>query len=244
MDVNSARTLVRLFARNAQDPDMYTNLQIDTSIQTVCDDFIRRTRCTKRTDAITLTASDSDLPAFPTHFLPDALLAAYLTGDNVTVTPGDSGYAGAFGSGRYYTEGTPAYDGIPTSATLRIIPYPQLNDLSHATAMTGQPQFVGFSSTTAGAVYPTPDQDYTLNFLWVEPLTAWTAGSGTNPTLNIPDRFLQMVLTLGVPAWMQQNEPENGYARGQLERYERYVASVMNAGSLGAKEVLSIRGVR
>jgi hypothetical protein len=79
VNVNDAREFVKQFARNAAGSNsQYTLEEIDRSIQAVCDRFILKTRCTRRTDTLTLTINSSVLPALPTNFRPEKLLRVWI----------------------------------------------------------------------------------------------------------------------------------------------------------------------
>lgn len=62
----------------------------------------------------------------------------------------------------------------------------------------------------------------------------------TVQTLILPADYLRPILSLGVASYLQQTEEQNSYAIKQQARYEAWVKTVINAGSLGAREVLSL----
>jgi hypothetical protein len=174
MDIKTARTQVRYQARNAQSSTEYPDAQIDLSIRSVADDFIRLTKASKTVDTVSLTlAADGVLPALPTYFRPDRLISAYLTGTNVV-----TGIGGYFNP--MYIEGGRTGIGPPESASLAIIPYEQLIEMKYTDDASGQPAYIAFAEgvveSPTGAVYPKPTETYTLNLLWVQPFNSWTEG--------------------------------------------------------------------
>lgn len=78
MNLTTARSFVRQFARNAGDSSMYSDADVDRAIQAIADDFIFITKCTRLVSSVTLTESTAALPAFPTNFRPERLLSAYI----------------------------------------------------------------------------------------------------------------------------------------------------------------------
>lgn len=314
MDIATARTIVRTQARSAGSSVLYADAQIDVSIKTIMDEFLRLTKASKTVSTISLTAADAGiLPTLPTNFRPDRIISVYLTGSNVVTGIGGWGYGGWYGP--WYTEGAPAYNYNGLSASLSVISYQQLLEMKYSGTVTGQPQFIAFSggvvSGTTGEVFPAPDQTYTANILWYQPFNDWTEGqafatavltgtsltsitvsgggsiyvgaptvtfsagngaatamvsngavtgftgvSGTGyvtapgvllngvaatvQTLILPDDYNRTILSLGVASYLQQTEEQNSYAIKQQARYDAWVKSIVNAGSLGAREVISL----
>jgi hypothetical protein len=229
--LTDAITKVRYYARSAGSSTAYTDAEITDAIQTVCDEFIRITKCTKRVDTISLTAAAAGvLPTLPTGFRPDRLISAYLTGSNVVSS--SSGYYNPI-----YGEGRRDGWGPPYSATLGVIPYQQLIEMKYTGAVTGQPQYLAFSSgvveSAAGEVFPVPGETYTANLLWFK------AFSTADSTWVIADDYLSQILSRGVPAFLQRTEPEATYAVREWAEYQNWVREVATAGNLGATEVIS-----
>jgi hypothetical protein len=175
VDIKTARQQVRYQARNAQSSIEYPDAQIDLSIKTVADDFIRLTKASKTVDTISLTlAADGVLPALPTYFRPERLISAYLTGTNVV-----SGFNSILPNPIYAEGGRDGY-GPPYKPDLDVISYEQLIQMKYASDASGQPAYLAFSDgvveSPVGAVYPKPSETYTLNLLWVQPFNTWTEG--------------------------------------------------------------------
>lgn len=101
----------------------------------------------------------------------------------------------------------------------------------------GTPTHLGFYSTTALEMYPTPDANYTLKVLWVPPFSSFTVGTGspTGVTFNLPDEYLRVMWTYGAPAMLQHNEPEHAYASESWKKYEEFRNRLVGAGGLGAR---------
>jgi hypothetical protein len=175
MDIVTARTTTRVFARSAGSSTAYPDAELDVSIKTVCDDFIARTHCTRTISTITLSSGSSSLPALPTNFRPERILSSYLTGSNVVAGIGGSRIFGA-----YYAEGARDYSGSTLSASLTVIPYRQLLEMKYGLAGAGQPQYIAFNDgvtgSTTGEVYPEPDQNYTCTIEWYQPFNSYTDG--------------------------------------------------------------------
>jgi hypothetical protein len=102
----------------------------------------------------------------------------------------------------------------------------------------GVPTLIGFNTTTDGAIFPAPDADYTINLLWVPPLTTWTIGATDDATaLNLPDDWMQEILVYGATATLQHTEPEHKYASESWKKYLEFETSAMGAGNLGVRAV-------
>jgi hypothetical protein len=106
---------------------------------------------------------------------------------------------------------------------------------------SGRPTTIGFSSWTAGQVWPRPDADYTLNLAWFAPFTTWTPGISQSvaqeTTINLPADWLRQVLATGVPAMLQMHENEHPYTGPAWQQYLQLRSEVRGMGSLGAKVV-------
>lgn len=177
INLRSARRIVRLYARNAQDSTMYSDEQIDIALQTAADELILKAGILPRMDTFTAATNVYLLPSMPANFRPDRLRRAYLTGSNVQVSapvPLDPHYAdysrGAYLGGM----------GQPNTCDLTLASVQNILDWLYSSggASKGQPQSMAFDQRTAtGYLYPIPDQNYTVNLWWNDLFATWPAGS-------------------------------------------------------------------
>jgi hypothetical protein len=81
MTLGDARTLVRFFARNADDPTQYPDAMVDRAIQFVGNHFVRATRCLVQVSTASIASGVAavDLSGI-SGFRPDRLVAAYASG--------------------------------------------------------------------------------------------------------------------------------------------------------------------
>lgn len=230
--ITQARAQVAYFARDGgtyaqQFPD-----QVDLAIRAAGNMLILVCKCLPRKDAITLSQDDETLPALPTGFRPERLTDAYLTGDNVQV---------------WYNAGNLVpnyYNNILNSPInafgqmrrdrLAQMPFSELKDLLYGVPAQGQPNAIAFDSWTSGAVYPKPDQDYTLQLQWQDFLTIDDDGC------NLPDDLLAGVLMFGAPWMLLANEPEHvAYAAEAKLNFDRWINDHRGEGNLGTQEVFA-----
>jgi hypothetical protein len=215
MTLTTARAMVRQFARNAGDSSMYSDTDVDRAIRFVCQRFVRFTRCVKATSTITLTASSSAASfAAEENFRPERLLRVWFTLAGVV------------------------------KGTCTVVDHGEILEMLEASPSTeGVPDHIGFSSWSAAAVYPLPDEAYVLNALWAVPFTTFTPGTGTpdDITLNIPSDLLEEILIYGPPAVLQHNEPEHLYASASWQKYLEIEASMRSAGSFGARAAFRVK---
>lgn len=145
----SARDYVRQWLRG-ESGVAFNAREIDRAMMTQGDDLIRRSRVGVQLSSLTLTANDEALPAFPSGFRPDRFMSAWL---------------------------------IDSSG----IPLPQLNVISHVELRERQyqhgtsasrPEYIAFSTHTAGVLYPKPDAAYTMKLEWLPFFDSWTEGIG------------------------------------------------------------------
>lgn len=206
MNLTTARGWVQQFARNAGSTDSYPLDSIDRAIQTSCDHFIHRTRCTRTKTGLNLTGGSNILPAFPTRFRPEYLLRAR----------------------------------ILTSPSLALVDYDTLLDSRNAQDTSGPPQAIAFDTFSSGEVWPKPDQAYTVNFLWYEPLVTWVPGPGAdgNLILNLPDEFLTQILPYGPTAILQHTEPQHKYASESWKKFLEFEQLMVGRGHLGSKVII------
>ncbi len=171
-----ARSMVRLFARNAQDPSFYTDQQIDFALQASADEIVRDCALLLNTSSMTLAAGTNTLGAMPSGFRADRITSSYLTGSNVVVNPG-----GILAWGYQYDSlGAPLFWNCPpNTAGIALVDFNSLNDATLATQSVGQPVAVAFDAQTGtGLCFPTPDtaNSYQWNFTWNNLFTSWQAG--------------------------------------------------------------------
>jgi hypothetical protein len=243
MNVQTARQYVQQFARSAGSTDEYPVIELDRAIKMACDEFISESKYLKTVDTLTLTSGSDALPTLPTGFRPERLLSAYLTGSNVTVSGGisrDSSWPGY-----YLDDSTREYTGEARRAALNISPYERLLDLKYGIGESSQPTSIAFSSHTAGIVYPTPDENFTLVLRWVGFVTTWTDGATDSTTvattINLPDDILRFILTYGATSYLQHTEPTAGYAAQSYQKFKGFIERHKNAGSLGTQYVVPSR---
>ena len=212
MYLSEARRILRQFAKDAADESTYRDDEIDRAIQTVCDDFILATGCTATKSTVALTADDPDLGTLPTGFLADMIRRAWIT----------------------------------SRGELEIIDHrnllaKQLSTVNEEddSVLTGRPEFLAFSSPTAGEVYPTPGDDYTLNILYVAPLTSFTPGtsSASSTLINIPDHLLRQALIYGASAILQHNETEKAFASTSWQKYLAFREASRGRNHLGGQSM-------
>jgi hypothetical protein len=207
--LTTARALVRQFARNAGESSMYSDADVDRAIQAIGDDWIHHTRCTRTLSDLSLTADDSDLPS-----LSSLATAGFLPEQIVRVY-------------------------IASEGDLSVVPHETLLYEQEVNPRTDTPEWLAFTTATAGEVYPTPDTAYTLKVLWVPPLTSFTAGTASPDavSLNIPDHHLRLALIYGATALLQHNEVEHAYATASWQKYLVWRASHAGTGGMGAKTI-------
>ena len=145
-----ARSRIRLAARNADDSGLYTDAAVDNALVLALDEWTRIVKPTRTTSTLTLTAASASLPTLPTGFLPEQLLRVYLTLSGQFVRP-----------------------------NIMSISYDALLEKQYENGgdAVGRPQYMAFTSPTAGVVYPTPDNAYSLLLRWWSQPTSWTAGT-------------------------------------------------------------------
>ena len=232
------RTTLKAIARNAKDSTEYGPMALDIAIRTACNTFISATRFTKKLDTLALTAGTYTIDVSTiTHFRPDMLLIAYLTGTNVKASSG-----GSYEIGRYYTEGAYSFGPGDYDPNLFRFDFQELNRLRIAMNLSQQPRAVAFDTWTTGMVYPTPDQSYTLNLLWSPPFTSWAYGvaDGSGATavtpFNLPDEILDQIMATGALAFLQQNEAEHAYATPRGKDFKELIKANAGKGGLGVRK--------
>lgn len=147
-------------ARQASDASAYSYYKRDNALFPAIREWISLTKSNKRLDTIAMTAGSTTLPAFPTGFLPQLVVDAYLTLAGQLVRP-------RIDIVRYETVLQRQYDlALSKGATTPPTAPP-----------SGQPTMIGFRDTTNPPIPDyTPDQSYVLNVRWYQKFTAWTRG--------------------------------------------------------------------
>lgn len=214
MDANTARSLLRGFARNAKDTTNYKADQVDFAIQAVIDDYIFHTRRTKCTDVISTVAGSA----------------------NITITIGDEqeeGQAMNFGPERVVRAWINPASPICGGVLGLIHPDSLLQKLVRCTDQA-QPRELAIISAEAAQCFPTADQVYAINIEWVVPLAAFATTA--NPDLTfIPDDEMRTVLMYGGTALLQHVEPEHKYASDSWKRYIEFRDNRKGIANYGAQ---------
>jgi hypothetical protein len=214
MNVTTARTYVRQFARNGTDTGTYTNADVDRAIITVGEDFVAHTRSTLRRDSLALAPGDYNLPAFAgalANFTADRLVRAYID-DQQELSIVD--FATIVDSRRNND-----ISGAPTAIGLEV-PGPNIG-------------------AGLGQVWPRPDGLYTLYLVWFEPFTTWTEGvvDGSGITINLREDLLRPILIHGATAMLQHTEKQHAFGSRSWQLYLAFRDSMRAAGNLGPREL-------
>lgn len=179
LSVANARLMVRDFARNAGDSSMYTDTQIDRSIQIIGNRFVRKTSCTVKKSTLAITLGSNALPSFPTNFRP-----AYIRRARISITGSNKrvdiiGYDDLLNKrDSNDRDGLAEFVAFDSWTSGEVYPEPDA-----AATLTIWWRDV-FTAWTAGGT-PSPD------------------------SFNIPDELFMEVLATGVVAMLQGHEPEN-----------------------------------
>ncbi len=222
LNITTARDWIRDYARNAGDVTDYLPARIDRALQYIGGEFVRFSRCTRQTNSATLainTAGFSTTGSGFTNFRPE-----YLIGDPKLWV----------------------VSGTTFVAEVEVVSLAEIYDLQLNHAQTAAPQTglskaaftLNYASGSGGLIYPTPDAGYSLYFMWSPPFSAWTPGTTPTPdSFNIPDEYLQPLLTLFVPRALQHNEPEHIYAADRDAEFMAYCQRCSGMGNLGVTSI-------
>ena len=201
------RQIARLQALAAgSDTSLYTPANLDTAILGAMDDFGDYTKFMKRIDTITLATGTAVLPSLPTNFTAGRLLSAYMTSVNVQAWNGIYGvWCPLFGVGEP-TWGPGLWGNL--SAELEQVGIEQYINARQGQPATMQPGCIAFDTYNTGAVYPTPDQDYTLTLRWYEPFTPFQAGT-QGAWVNGTQYYVGDIVSVGGTEGWYCNIPNN-----------------------------------
>lgn len=88
---------------------------------------------------------------------------------------------------------------------------------------SGTPELIAWLSPSLGHLFPTADAQYTLSVPYWQPFTAFTPGTKTNPTLNVPDRWAYDVIWSGARGALLRGAPGHEDWRAADEQFERLI---------------------
>lgn len=186
MRLSAFRRLIRFFARHAGDSTYYPTTMVDFAGRRAAAELIEETKLLLRTDTFNTSASQQSYTLTQAAFRPDRIDTVWLSGANVTLPPGPGYYGTSYDDGPGETAwGSWAYSlGAPASyppdmgqgTRLDIVSNVFVNDLTVATDLSGQPTFGSFTNNNTLALFPIPDNTYTVNYRWVDFFTAWETG--------------------------------------------------------------------
>lgn len=207
MSLTDARAWVKQFARNADNPDSYTVADVDRALFTVGQRFCRKTKCVRAAGNVALTAA--------------------------------SGSADVSGLTLFLPERLLSGTIVDAPEPLELVGWEALYRKRVDCPSQGTPTELAFETEVTAGVWRTPKVDATLRLYWWQPFTSWTLGTGSPNavTFNLPDAYLGEILTYGVTALLQHNEPQNQYASESWQKYLAFEQEMMGAGNLAVREI-------
>lgn len=163
--------------------------RIDYAIKAAGDEFVRRTKCVRKTnDTLTLTADDEDFDTSSlSDFDPSRLIKIEVE------HPTDA---------TIYPARRAAYDTVRTwrrHGIERNEWYPYTNSADYV----GIPAVFGWRDKSNAIVAPLPAVAWKVLLTYWEPFSSWTIGTGTpgSVTLNIPDDLIMPVIHHGARSY-------------------------------------------
>lgn len=211
MSLTTARLWARQFARNAGSSTEYSNTDVDHALIVVGEQFARVTRCVRAAGSVALAAHSA-------------------VADFSGLT--------AFRPERILTAHI-----LTKQCELEITDWQHLYKKQIECASEGAPRVLAFETWTTANVWPTPNVDLSLRIQYWQPFTNWTPGMAGDAAIsfNLPDDYMTQILTYGVPATLQHNEPEHRYASESWKKYLEFEQRMMGAGNLGSKVLIRER---
>lgn len=194
--LTTAREIVELLAIRLPGGEVAAgtdNLKrLDYAIKAAGDEFVRRTKCVRKTNSsLTLTAdSEAFSTSSITDFHPDRLIKIEVNHpDTDTKYPALRVSYDEVRNWRLY-----GFD--------RTESYPYANGAD----LTGVPCVFGWKDATSAIVAPLPSIAWEIFLTYWEPFTSWTIGTATpnSVTLNIPDDVIMPVLQHGAAFYLNK----------------------------------------
>ena len=218
MTLTTAREIVRQFARNvAGDNSIYSDSDIDRSIQMVGEDYLQFTHSTLSVDGVNFYEDDPDFLNLPEGFSPDRLIRFWIPEETtLSIVPLDF---------IIEKQADDPQTGLPLYAAFD----------SREVNSDGLHE-------SAGSVWPTPNDDFTAYIQWVPPFTSFTAGTASPNSVifNIANDQFRQVLMTGAVGVLQRNDAEHkDLARKNWDEYVQYRTRMVGRNGLGAR--ISIR---
>lgn len=193
--------------------------RVDYAIRAAGEEFVRRTRCTRKTnDSLTLTADSRNFSTGSiADFHPSRLI-------NIEV--------------EHPTEGTiyPAdnfnYRHV-RSESLHGISYHIWQNAHPDTRPGGTPDRFAWRDDNNAIVDPEPDVAWKVRLVYWAPFTSWTIGTASpgGVTLNIPDHLIIPVIEHGARAYLQSAVNPRQAAFGR-ELFEQHINATRGTRSL------------
>ncbi len=215
MTLTAARAWVRQFARSGAASSQYSDTDIDHAIMVVGEQFARITKCARAAETVALAAH--------------------------------SAVADVSGLTLFRPERIMDANILTKECPVEIVDWQHLYQRQIECTSEGTPELLAFETWTTANVWPTPNVALSLRLRWWQPFTSWTAGTAEDAsiTFNLPDDFMTQILTYGVTATLQHNEPSHKFASESWQKYLAFEQKMMGAGNLGAKVVIrsSVRDI-
>lgn len=229
MNLTEARQLVRLNSQNAGSSDAYSDTMIDLCIMSLFKIACQDARMIRKSGTCTFVAGQDTFDL--THLFEQGFAAHRLQGIFLV-------------SGNSWTSKISMTD-METIAQLRTQPVP-----NQPMPISSQPAFIAFEQTsdTFGQVWPTPSTSNSYNgkIMWHAPYPSWRPGAAGDDIdisapdyIEMPDEFARALLTQGVPAMLQRQEPEKQATVVLASQWYRdWISRLRDQGSLGGNMVV------
>ncbi len=88
---------------------------------------------------------------------------------------------------------------------------------------TGVPTLLAFDADATVLVYPRPITTHTLSLTYRKPLTTFTAGTASNPEINIPDEYVYDVIWWGARSYLIAGAPGHPEQQAALQKFEQLI---------------------
>lgn len=210
MYVDQARDHLRHSVAAVQ-RDELDNFHLDDAIITACQEFLKLTKIvTGRTVVATVDGEiEIDFDAAITGFLPIDLCSV-------------------------------RHDSANNYKPVEMIDFESMRTLHESSTEEGLPRKIAFETSALAWIYPIPDAAYNMTIVHTKPLKLlddagaefeWTAGITKKGRINIPDRYMKLIVQYGAAAHLVSPEKKNAaWVSFRASQFQDWMRSVMGDG--------------
>lgn len=143
------------------------------------------------------------------------------------------------------------HDSASNFKPVELVDFETIRDLHERSTEEGLPRKMAFETSAIAWLFPTPDAIYSMTVVHTKPLKLiddagvefdWEAGITKKGRINIPDRYMKLIVQYGAAAHLCSPEKKNAaWVSFRVGQFNDWMRSVMGDGLKNKVRVKNVR---